>query len=101
MLELAGELEWRPPVLQTGATDGSGVAELWNALRAHREFLETHGLVEQRRRDRVRDELRAIIEARLREQAAALGSGARFDALVDKVAAREVDPFTAASELLD
>jgi LAO/AO transport system kinase len=88
-------------VLKTVATDGTGVAELWDALRAHREFLETNGLVEERRRHRVRDEIRAIVAEQLREQASALGSGERFEALVDKVAAREIDPFTAAAELLD
>ncbi len=101
MLDLAGELEWRPPVLLTVATEGTGVAELWDALRAHREFLEANGLVEPRRRNRVRDELRALVAEQLREQATAIGSGARFDALVEQVAAREIDPFTAAAELLD
>jgi LAO/AO transport system kinase len=101
MLDLAGDLEWRPPVLQTVATDGTGLAELWDALRVHREFLEANGLVDRRRRERVAAELRGIVAERLREQAAALGSGPRFDALVEKVAGRELDPFTAASELLD
>ena len=101
MLDLAGDLDWRPPVLQTVATDGTGLAELWGALRAHREFLEANGLVDGRRRARVGAELRAIVAEQLREQASALGSGARFDALVEKVAGRELDPFTAASELLD
>ncbi|MDQ1535029.1 MAG: GTPase, partial [Actinomycetota bacterium] len=101
ILELAGDLSWRPPVLKTVATDGTGVAELWDALRAHREFLETNGLVEERRRRRVRDEIRAIVAEQLRERANALGSGERFEALVDQVAARELDPFTAAAELLD
>jgi LAO/AO transport system kinase len=101
MLDLAGDLEWRPPVLQTVATDGTGVAEVWDALRAHREFLEANGLVERRRRVRVAAELRTIVAERLREQADALGSGARFDALVEQVASRELDPFAAASELLD
>jgi LAO/AO transport system kinase len=101
MIELAGELAWRPPVLHTVATDGTGMAELWDTLRAHREFLETNGLVESRRRRRVRDEIRAIVAEQLREQAAALGSGARFEELVDQVAAREIDPFAAAAELLE
>jgi LAO/AO transport system kinase len=101
MLELSGDLAWRPPVLRTVATDGTGIAELRDALLAHREFLETNGLVEARRRERVRDELRAIVAEQLREQAAVIGSGARFEALVDKVATRELDPFAAAAELLD
>jgi LAO/AO transport system kinase len=100
MLELAGDLEWRPPVLRTVATEDTGVAELHDALRAHREFLEANGLVESRRRSRVRDELRAIVAEQLREQAVALGSGPQFDKLVDRVTAREVDPFTAVAELL-
>jgi LAO/AO transport system kinase len=100
MLELGGELAWRPPIIPTVATDGSGVTELWDALRAHREFLDANDLVAARRRTRVGDELRAIVAEQLRERAAALGSGAKFDALVDRVAARELDPFAAAAELL-
>jgi LAO/AO transport system kinase len=101
MIDLAGELAWRPPVLRTVATERTGIAELWDTLRAHREFLETNGLVEERRRRRVRDEIRAIVAEQLREQATALGSGARFEALVDRVTAREIDPFAAAAALLD
>ena len=101
IVEFAGDLPWRPPVLRTVATERTGIAELWDTLRAHREFLETNGLVEERRRRRVRDEIRAIVADQLREQAAALGSGARFEDLVDKVVAREIDPFTAAAALFD
>jgi LAO/AO transport system kinase len=101
MLELSGDLAWRPPVVRTVATDGTGVGEVRDALQTHREFLETNGLVVQRRKERVRDELRAIVAEQLREQAAVIGSGARFEALVEKVAARELDPFAAAAELLD
>jgi LAO/AO transport system kinase len=101
MLELSGDLVWRPPVLRTVATDGTGVGELLDALQAHRAFLEMNGLVESRRRERVRDELRAVVAEQLREQAAAIGTGERFEALVERVASRELDPFTAAAELLD
>jgi LAO/AO transport system kinase len=101
MIDLAGDLEWRPPVLQTVATERTGIGELWDTLRAHREFLEINGLVEARRRRRVRDEIRAIVAEQLRERASALGSGPRFEALVDQVAARELDPFAAAAALLD
>ncbi len=100
MLELSGDLAWRPPVLLTVATDGTGVGEVRDALQAHREFLEANGLVAGRRKERVRDELRAIVAEELREQAAVIGSGARFEALVEQVAARELDPFAAAAELL-
>jgi LAO/AO transport system kinase len=103
MLDLGGlgENDWRPPIIETVATEGAGATELADALRAHREFLESHDLVAARRRTRVRDELRAIVAEQLRARAAALGSGERFEALVGRVAARELDPFAAAVDLLD
>ncbi|HEX8802702.1 MAG TPA: methylmalonyl Co-A mutase-associated GTPase MeaB, partial [Acidimicrobiales bacterium] len=39
MLDLAGVSGWRPPVVRTEATSGKGVAELWAALRRHRDHL--------------------------------------------------------------
>jgi LAO/AO transport system kinase len=100
MLELSGDLAWRPPVLRTVATDGTGIEELRDALQAHRAYLEANDLVADRRRARVRDELRAVVAEQLRAQAAVIGSGPQFEALVDRITARETDPFAAAAELL-
>jgi GTPase len=100
MLELAGERDWRPPIVETVATDGRGVEELWQAVLDHRAHLEADGRIEQRRRARLREELRAIVHERLREGADARCNGERFDGLVAKVEARELDPYTAADELL-
>ena len=40
MLSLAARGAWRPPIIETIATDGSGVDELWSAIVADREHLE-------------------------------------------------------------
>jgi len=101
MLELAGEQQWRPPVMCTVATTGEGVSDLWDAIGRHRSFLESSELVTARRHARQASELRAIAAARLQERAAALTCGDRFDALVDDVVARRRDPYGAASVLLD
>src|SRR5436190_9555928 len=101
MLELAGEQQWRPPVMCTVATTGEGVSDLWDAIGRHRSFLESSELVTARRHARQASELRAIAAARLQERAAALTRGDRFDALVDDVVARRRDPYGAASVLLD
>jgi GTPase len=100
MLELAGGRDWRPPIIETVATDGRGVDDLWRAILDHRAHLEADGRLERRRDARLREELRAIVHERLREGADARCSGERFDRLVAKVAARELDPYTAADELL-
>jgi len=100
MLELAGERDWRPPIVETVATDSRGIDDLWRAVLDHRAFLEADGRLDRRRDARLREELRAIVHERLRAGADERCSGERFDQLVEKVAARELDPYAAADELL-
>jgi len=100
MLELAGERDWRPTIVETVATETTGIDELWDAVLAHRVFLEADGRLDRRREARLRDELRAIVHERLRANVEDVCSGARFDELVARVAARELDPHSAADALL-
>jgi LAO/AO transport system kinase len=100
MLELAGERDWRPPIVETVATDGRGIDELWRAILDHRAHLDADGRLERRRDARLRDELRAIVHERLRAGAEDRCRGEQFDRLVEQVAARKLDPYAAADELL-
>jgi LAO/AO transport system kinase len=100
MLELAGQRDWRPPIVETVATDAKGVDELWEAVLSHRAFLETDGRLDRRREDRLREELRTIVLERLRARVDDVCAGERFDKLVGQVAARALDPYAAADELL-
>ena len=100
MLELAGDRDWRPPIVQTVATDNRGVDDLWRAVLDHRAYLQADGRLERRRDERLREELRAIVHERLRAGAEERCHGERFERLVAQVAARELDPYAAADELL-
>jgi LAO/AO transport system kinase len=100
MLELSAHGAWLPPIVRTVATDGSGIEELVEAITAHRAHLETTGELEQRRRARLRDEVRATVVARLARGADELCSGSRFEDMLTRVSARELDPQHAATELL-
>lgn len=100
MLALSGERAWSPPIVETVATEGRGIDELFDAIVAHRLHLESDGLLARQRETRIREELRAIVLERLARQIDALCSGAGFDRLVDEVAARAIDPYTAADRLL-
>jgi len=100
MLELAGERDWRPPIVETVATESRGIDELWRAVLDHRAYLEADGRLERRRDARLREELRAIVHERLRAGADERCRGDRFDRLVEQVAARQLDPYAAADELL-
>ena len=101
MLAMSGARDWTPPVVQTVATEGRGIDDLWAAIAAHREHLEHGDELVARREARLRDEVRAIVTDQLGQRAAALCDGPAFDALVARVAARDVDPHAAAASLLD
>jgi len=58
---------WEPPVLATVATTGEGVTELAAALDRHRAFLESSGRLVARRRERLAERTRAVVERGLRQ----------------------------------
>jgi LAO/AO transport system kinase len=93
--------EWKPPVLKAIATSGEGIADLLEAVGEHRRWQEQHGRLERRRRARRRDEIVRLVELRTRERAldAARRSG-RLEILAEKVFAGELDPYSAAEEIL-
>jgi LAO/AO transport system kinase len=92
--------EWRPPIVRTIAQTGEGVAGLWESIGKHRAYLESSGKLEERRARRLTDELRQIVVHRLEQKAYAVAGGAEFERLRDAVVARDMDPYTAAEELL-
>jgi len=90
---------WLPPVVKTSAATGEGVDDLWSAIERHREHLSTTGALEQHRRLRLLAEVETLASQRVRERVGALLEA--DEKLAGRVAAREVDPYRAASLLLD
>lgn len=98
MLDMGPGGRWRPPVVETVASDGSGMDRLWEALAGHAAHLEEGGLAERRLR-----RARAIMEEEVREAAVRrldAGETPGLDEAAAQVAAGEVDPWTAAARLL-
>jgi LAO/AO transport system kinase len=91
---------WRPPIVPTIASEGEGVDALWEAVIAHRDHATAAGELERRRTFRLREELREIVAQRLGHRAREICTGERWDSLTAEVVAREVDPWTAADEML-
>jgi LAO/AO transport system kinase len=99
MLELGGAHKWRPPILETVATDGAGVGELWDAVVHHRSFIES-GAKDVRRRARLRVELDKVLAAMVRSRIGALAHGDAYEGQIDSLLAGATDPYRAAAELL-
>ncbi|CAN5770053.1 methylmalonyl Co-A mutase-associated GTPase MeaB [soil metagenome] len=95
MLSTAGGRVERkpPPVLVTTATDGDGVAALADAIDAHRSAARTPAAARERAISQVRRALADLVAER------AAGSTG-WDEVVRAVAARELDPLTAAERLM-
>ncbi len=98
-LQMYAADEWRPPIIKTVATTGQGVQELVDAIgqfRAHSERTQA-----ARRRARSEYRLRELVAHRFMDhlERDVLTPG-ELGSLVDRIAAREIDPYTAAADLL-
>jgi LAO/AO transport system kinase len=92
---------WKPPVLLTQAHRGQGTVAVAAAVGRHRAFLEAAGRLDALRRARARRELVELLRERLLADALARAGGeAGLDRLAERVAAREVDPYTAVEAVL-
>jgi LAO/AO transport system kinase len=102
VLSLAPGGGWRVPVVRTEASRGEGVDELVERLGEHRAHLVAEGSLSERRRRNLRSEVVALAAARLRRRLeAALAEDPGFDQLLEEVAARRLDPASAAGLVLE
>jgi len=92
---------WRPPVLRTVASEGTGIGEVADALEKHWKYLRESGELLVRERARVETELRgALAEAALRRLAAKPATERALARAIERVAKRDLDVRTAAEALL-
>jgi LAO/AO transport system kinase len=91
---------WVAPIVKTVASRGDGSAELIDALAKHREWLSTCGMLETGRLARGAHEIEALAVTSLRAQMGDLRGGSLLGELAARVHAREIDPYTAADELM-
>jgi LAO/AO transport system kinase len=92
---------WEPPIVRTVAVRDEGTRELVAAIDAHRAHLEAGGGRRARDTARARAAFVAVLRERLVQGAlerleAEMG---RLDAVAERIAAREADPYALADEL--
>jgi LAO/AO transport system kinase len=102
VLSLGPKTSWRVPIVRTEASKGKGVEELVEKLQEHRAHIEEEGTLEERRRRNLENEVMQLATVRLRRK---LEASVRADdsvaELFARVVKRELDPATAATELLE
>ncbi|WP_127361337.1 methylmalonyl Co-A mutase-associated GTPase MeaB [Actinacidiphila soli] len=92
--------DWRPPIVKTVAARGEGIDEVVASLEKHRAWMEEHGVLADRRRRRAALEVEHIAVTALRERIGDLHGDRRLDSLADRIVNGELDPYTAADELV-
>jgi LAO/AO transport system kinase len=90
--------EWRPPIQKTEATSGRGVAELLETIQKFR----AHSADTRASRQRVRQEfrLRDLLSHRFMLLVEETLSAGELQRIVDGITAREVDPYSAAADIM-
>ncbi len=102
MLAMAsyGPGKWKPPIIATTAPSGEGISDLAAAISKHGSWLADTGELGDRRRARAREEISAIALTELRQRMGDLPGESRLAELAARVAAGELDPYSAAAELI-
>jgi LAO/AO transport system kinase len=101
MLSLAAHEGRLPSIVKTVATADEGIDDLLHAIEEFRAGAESSGLLERKRRALLARQLDDVLHDRIlrRLRSGALTAQERTR-IVDRMAAREVDPFSAAEEVL-
>jgi LAO/AO transport system kinase len=102
VLSLGEQKGWRVPIVRTEASRGEGIPELWEKITEHRAYIEAEGLLEERRRRNLMNEVLELATHRLRRKLrAAVAEDEEAQALLDEVVKRKLDPASAATRLLE
>jgi LAO/AO transport system kinase len=102
VLSLGPSTSWRVPIVKTEAAKGEGVAELAEKITEHREHIEAEGTLEERRARNLRNEVLELAASRMRRRLeTAVADDESVRELLNRVVKRELDPASAAKELLE
>jgi LAO/AO transport system kinase len=92
---------WQVPVLATQAVNNIGIEELFKQIEKHRQALEEGGQLAQKRREQRRREFLETVERRVSDELLKLvEQDAEMGKYMSKVEAGEIDPYSAADEIL-
>jgi LAO/AO transport system kinase len=92
---------WQVPVIATQAVNNVGVAELYEQIECHRRALEQSGMLALKRSKQRRTDLLRTIEHRIMAQVVKqIEQDGQLAGYLEKVEKGEMDPYSAAKEIL-
>ena len=102
MLEIHPEQEWwKVPIIAVEAVNNVGIEELCHQIERHRQALSRTGMLSQRRGQQRREQFIKRVEQRITtELLKSIEQDGQLNDYVDKVEKGEIDPYSAAEEVL-
>lgn len=100
MVEGTSRDGWRVPVLKASSAKNEGIDTLVETLERHRQWLVESGALERQRASQARHQVLALVRQRLLQRVLASTDDRSLDEVVRRVAARDLDPHTAADALI-
>jgi LAO/AO transport system kinase len=97
----SGSINWQPPVVKTIALQGDGIPELMGAIADHHQHLVATDELARRNRIRLANELERILRDELTNRLLDKIDQRALADLMAQVAARQLDPYTAAQHLIN
>lgn len=91
---------WTPPILKTVALRNTGIDDLVDAIEQHRVYLKESGEWQRREEERARASLIHILQAVVLQRLQARVPVEQLKQLVRGIAARRMDPYRAAEQIL-
>jgi LAO/AO transport system kinase len=98
---IEGQSSWLPPVLTTVSKNGQGIGCLWQELCRHRDFLKQSGEWEAQRQYRLLQEVREMLESRLRMRLLERMAAPDLQTDLEQVRERKMAPHQAVNKWLD
>ncbi len=96
MLSIGEHGDWLPPILKTVAARDEGVDKLLSEIGRHRDYMQTSGEIDRRRRSHLRLRVETILKERV---VAAADRVLGVDREVERGHERKVDPYRVADRL--
>ncbi|MGI1691107.1 methylmalonyl Co-A mutase-associated GTPase MeaB [Thermoanaerobacter uzonensis] len=99
MLDLDMPKEWRPPVVKAVAQEGKGIDEVLEKIHFHKEYLISSGKLQEKRKNRIKMEITESVKNKLMKDVFKKIGDEEFDQKIQKIMAKEIDPYTVAEAL--
>lgn len=101
MLDLSQSTERRPPVVMVTASKNENIDKLYHEIEKHYSYMETEGILEERRKLNLKRELVELVEEELRKVVLRESdNNGEMESASNKLMNKETDPFTERDILL-